>query len=227
MNPYILQAKNVSKKFYYPHEISIFADLCLNVCHGETVAIMGRSGQGKSTLLQILGTLDKPCQGELAIAGKKVNSFNKSSIRAHHLAFIFQSFHLLEDYSALENILMPAYILRKSIDKGSESYKRAKFLLEKVNLSDRAEHQTKLLSGGEKQRIALARAMMNSPDLILADEPSGNLDRETALTIHDLLIHYAKSQNKSLLVVTHDQQLANLCDTVYDLQEGRLAQRKL
>jgi len=225
MNPYILQAENISKKFYYPNEISIFADLCLSVRHGETVAIMGRSGQGKSTLLQVLGTLDKPCQGNLEIAGKRVTSFNKSFIRANYLAFIFQSFHLLEDYSALENILMPAYIMRKSIDRNSESYKRAMFLLEKVNLADRANHQAKLLSGGEKQRIALARAMMNNPDLILADEPSGNLDHETALAIHDLLIDYAKSQSKSLLVVTHDQQLAKLCDTIYDLQEGKLVQR--
>lgn len=222
MSSLILKATNLCKKFYYPSETTIFKNLTLEVTKGETVAIMGRSGQGKSTLLQILGTLDNPCSGELEISGRRVSFFNKSQIRSQHLAFVFQSFHLLEDYTSIENVLMPAYILREKIDQSSTAYQRAWMLLELVGLSERALHQTKLLSGGEKQRVALARAMMNEPDLILADEPSGNLDRDTAVKIHDILINYAKGQNKSLIVVTHDKQLAALCDTVYDLTEAKL-----
>ena len=218
----VLKANNLKKSFYYPHETTIINNLSLEIYEGESVAIMGRSGQGKSTLLQLLGTLDNPCQGSIEIAGKKVNFFNKSKIRSNHLAFVFQSFHLMEDYTALENILMPAFIKRLPIGKNSESYLRAMELLELVQLSDHMHHGAKLLSGGEKQRIALARAMINQPDVILADEPSGNLDRETAKKIHEILIDYTKRNRKSLVVVTHDESLAKLCDTVYFLNQGML-----
>lgn len=218
----ILKAKNLKKSFYYPQKVDILKDVSLTVHAGESVAITGRSGQGKSTLLQILGTLEDSCSGSLNIADKTINSWNKSTIRNRHLAFVFQSFHLLEDYTAIENVLMPAIIGKHPSHVGSEAYNRALSLLEKVGLSDRAGFDTKLLSGGEKQRVAIARALCNSPDIILADEPSGNLDRTNAAHIHKLLLDYVKEEGKSLIVVTHDPELANLCTTRYTLDNGVL-----
>lgn len=220
--PVILRAKSICKAFYNPLFVEILSDLDLVIHRGETVAIMGRSGEGKSTLLQILGTLDTPCRGSLEIDGTLISRFNKSHIRSHKLAFIFQSFHLLEDYTALENVLMPARIARKNTAKGTPAYQRACELLEQVGLADRMHLNAKLLSGGEKQRTAIARALNNNPDIILADEPSGNLDKETAGQIHALLMDFAKSQNKTLIIVTHDPDLANLCSTTYRLQDRTL-----
>lgn len=218
----VLQAKKIFKSFYTPNKVSILKSLDLAVYKGETVAIKGRSGEGKSTLLQILGTLDTACKGELNILGQNVSFFNKSKIRNSSLGFVFQSFHLLDDYTALENVLMPAKIARQSTNPSSSAYKRGLRLLETVGLSDRAHFNTKLLSGGEKQRVSIARALCNDPDILFADEPSGNLDKETASLIHDLLIRFAKDQNKTLIVVTHDDNLANLTDTRYSLVNGQL-----
>ena len=219
----ILQAKGLKKTFYNPALIEILDDVNLTVHKGETLAIMGRSGEGKSTLLQILGTLDEPCKGQLEIDGVVVNKFNICQIRNQKLGFIFQSFHLLEDYTTLENVLMPAKIARKNIAKGSVAYKRGCELLESVGLVERIHFNTKLLSGGEKQRVAIARALCNDPDILLADEPSGNLDKETASHIHQLLMNCAKSENKALIIVTHDIELAALCKTRYQLINKRLS----
>lgn len=218
----VLQAKNLHKAFYTPARIDILRGVSFELNRGESVAIMGRSGEGKSTLLQILGALDTACQGELFIEGKSVGRANTSDIRNRHLGFIFQSFHLLEDYTALENVLMPARIARKPIRAGSQAYIHAMSLLELVGLGTRQHHFGKQLSGGEKQRVAIARAFCNDPDLILADEPSGNLDRKTACGIHDLLIQSVKERKKSLIVVTHDAELAALCDRTYMLKDGLL-----
>lgn len=218
----IIEAKSITKKFFNPTSIDILNDVSLTVNGGESIAIMGRSGEGKSTLLQILGTLEPATSGELIISGKKVSSYNTASIRRNHIAFVFQSYHLLEDYSVLDNILMAARIDRRPTYKGSKSYQRANELLELVGLSSRRDFDTKLLSGGEKQRVSIARALCNDPDLILADEPSGNLDKETALIIHDLLISFAKNQNKALILVTHNDSLANLCDKKYELKNHAL-----
>lgn len=220
--PPILIARDIHKAFYYPKKVSLLKGVDLTVCQGETVAIMGRSGEGKSTLLQILGTLEPVCKGKLEIVNRDVSQFNKSQIRNRHLAFVFQSFHLLEDYTALENVLMPARIARKNTSKGSAAYNRGLELLEHVGLSQRAHFNTKLLSGGEKQRVAIARAMSNDPDIILADEPSGNLDRQTAQHIHQLLLDFSKKSDKTLILVTHDRELADLCDQIYTLREGIL-----
>jgi len=217
-----LEAKQLHKAFYNPNKVSILDGVDLTVHQGETVAIMGRSGEGKSTLLQILGTLDSACKGSLTILDQAVTRYNKSKIRNCNLAFVFQSFHLLDDYTALENILLPASIGRHSIEAGSPAYVRGCELLEHVGLSDRAHFNTKLLSGGEKQRVAIARALCNDPEIILADEPSGNLDRQTAHLIHSLLLTFAKERNKSLIVVTHDEELAALCDTRYQLENHKL-----
>lgn len=218
----VLKATKLKKTFRYPVKVPILNGADLTVNSGETVAIMGRSGEGKTTLLHILGTLEKACEGKIEIAGQDVSTFNKTTIRNQNIGFIFQSFHLLEDYTPLENILMPARIARKSTKKGSPAYSRALHLLEEVGLSDRAHFQTKQLSGGEKQRVAIARAMFNDPDLILADEPSGNLDRKTSLHIHELLLNFAKNNNKALIVVTHDPELAAKCDHQYRLVDGVL-----
>lgn len=215
----ILKAKQIHKTFDYPVKTSILKGVDLEVSQGETVAIMGRSGEGKSTLLHILGTLDQPNQGSLVIAGKDANLFNKTLIRNESIGFIFQSFHLLEDYTVLENVMMPAKIGRKPFAAAKE---RALELLEHVGLLERASFNAKQLSGGEKQRVAIARALCNDPDIIFADEPSGNLDRENAMIIHDLLMRFARDHKKALVVVTHDPELASLCDTRYSLSDGRL-----
>lgn len=218
----LLSAHKIEKSFYNPHKVTILRGIDLVVNRGDTVAITGRSGQGKSTLLQLLGTLEKPCAGNLHIAGKAVNIFTKNKIRNRHLAFVFQSFHLLDDYTALENVLMPAKIARQSTSKQSAAYRRAEELLERVGLSQRMHFHTKLLSGGEKQRVALARALCNDPDLILADEPSGNLDQETSQQIHKLLLDFVNEGNKGLIVVTHNQELARQCQHHYCLHDGLL-----
>lgn len=218
----ILEAKGLHKSFYNPAKVHIIRGVDLTVHRGDTVAIMGRSGQGKSTLLHILGTLESACEGHLAIAGQTITAFNKSKIRNKNIAFVFQSFHLMEDYTALENVLMPARIARQSVSKGSTAYNRAFELLEHVGLQDRVHFHTKLLSGGEKQRVAIARALCNNPDIIFADEPSGNLDKQTSRVIHDLLLGYASKTRKTLIIVTHDQELAQLCARRYTLEEGHL-----
>ena len=166
--------------------------------------------------------MERPCAGQLEIAGQAITRFNCGKIRNRHIAFIFQSFHLLEDYTALENILMPACIARVPTSRGSQAYKHAEYLLECVGLSDRAHFNTKLLSGGEKQRVAMARALCNDPDIIFADEPSGNLDKQTAQDIHQILLNFTHEKGKTLIAVTHDPDLANLCSKRYTLSNGEL-----
>lgn len=221
-NKIVLQARNLHKHFQHPTQMHILKGIDLTVHRGEAVAITGRSGEGKSTLLQVLGTLENPSQGILEIADLRVSAFNRTRIRNRHLAFIFQSFHLLNDYTALENVVMPAKIGRYRSINGTSIYDRGYALLESMGLSSRAHFHTKLLSGGEKQRVAIARALCNDPDLILADEPSGNLDKQTAETIHAFLLDFARKHNKSVVIVTHDQALANLCDKQYVLHDGKL-----
>jgi len=218
----ILKATRLRKTFHSPKKTTVLSGVDLQVKRGESVAITGRSGQGKSTLLYILGTLEDPCSGTIEIDGKTVLTQNRSEIRNQHLAFIFQNFHLLEDYTALENVLMPAKIARRNTSKGSEAFRRGCELLETVGLSERLHYHTKLLSGGEKQRVAIARALCNDPDILFADEPSGNLDKQSAKQIHQLLIDFSKRSNKSVVIVTHDPELAGLCDTRYELSNGSL-----
>lgn len=218
----VLEAKGIHKAFYRPVKVSLLQGVNLQVCAGESVAIMGRSGEGKSTLLQVLGTLETACRGTLTIAGQPVSVFTRSRLRSRHIGFVFQSFHLLEDYTVLENVLMPARIARKSVAKGSAAYQRACELLERVGMSKRMHFHTKLISGGEKQRVALARALCNDPELIFADEPSGNLDQDNSRRIHDLLLSLAHDDGKAIVIVTHDPELARLCQTRYQLSGGVL-----
>lgn len=216
----ILSAKKISKTFTHPLSVEVLKSVSLDIYPGESVAIMGASGEGKSTLLQILGTLEAPTSGELIIAGKSVSTHPSPSLRNQHIGFVFQGFNLLDDYTVLQNVLMPALIAGELIHKNAPAYKRACALLEKVGLSHRMNFSTKLLSGGEKQRAALARALCNDPEILLADEPTGNLDHDTSSRIQELLTHSVKELNKSLIVVTHDKALAELCDRKLILCDG-------
>ncbi|MCH9610270.1 MAG: Lipoprotein-releasing system ATP-binding protein LolD [Chlamydiales bacterium] len=208
-----LEAKEISKVFEKPQKVAVLKSVSLSVAPGQSVAIMGASGEGKSTLLHILGTLEEPTSGSLIISGQ---SEANAQLRNQKIGFVFQAFNLLEDYTVLQNVLMPAIIA------GREAKKRALKLLERVGLSKRANFTTKLLSGGEKQRVAIARALINDPDILLADEPSGNLDHENSDLIHTLLLECVREEGKSLVCVTHNQKLADLCDTTYHLINGEL-----
>ena len=217
-----LIAKNIKKKFLHPAPIDILKGISLEVEAGESVSIVGRSGEGKSTLLHILGTLEEPTEGELWLAGQQASKCSTAALRNHHIGFIFQSFHLLDDYTALENVLLPLWIRGESINQKSLAHKRAIYLLEKVGLSSRANFPSKLLSGGEKQRVSLARALIGNPTLLFADEPTGNLDRANADAIISLLIALTKEDKKALIVATHSAELAKLCDRRVELREGFL-----
>lgn len=218
----ILKAKNISKSFKSPTLVTVLNNISLEVNAGETVAITGKSGEGKTTLLHILGTLEAPTTGTLEICGSLSEPSSWTTLRNQKIGFIFQAYNLLEDYTVLDNVLMPAKIAQKDIRPGSFSHTRALELLEEVGLSHRTNFQAKFLSGGEKQRVAIARAFLNDPDLILADEPSGNLDHAHSTAIYNLLLSSALKRGKALIVVTHDPELAGLCHKTYSLLDGKL-----
>jgi len=220
----ILEADGVHKTYSGPTPSHVLRGVNLALGRGESIAIMGRSGEGKSTLLQILGTLDLPDHGSVKISGQQVVSSLLDQIRSKDIGFIFQSFYLLQDFTVLENLLMPAKIARIPCGRGSEAYNRAMALLERVGMVEHTHQLAKQLSGGEKQRVAIARALCNDPGLILADEPTGNLDYTTADSIHELLMSLVKEDGKSLVIVTHNQELADMCDRQYVLREGLLVE---
>lgn len=222
MTEKLIELKNVSKSFLHPQETTVLTNLSLEIYEGESIAILGPSGVGKSTLLSLLGSLEKPSSGVIEVYGKPLNSLDVNLYRREQIGFIFQAYNLLEDYTALDNVLIPAKIARKSVKKDSKTYIRAQHLLTKVGLENRFFHFAKQLSGGEKQRVCLARALCNDPKLILADEPTGNLDDKNSKLIHSLLINLVKEMKKTLIVVTHDQELANLCDKRYFLTNGQI-----
>ncbi|MDE3055136.1 MAG: ABC transporter ATP-binding protein [Verrucomicrobiota bacterium] len=211
-----LKAEKITKTFSGA-SCPILKGISLELKSGEAVAIKGRSGEGKSTLLHILGTLEECDSGSIEIAGVTVTKKNALSLRKRSIGFIFQAFYLLEEFTALENVLVPAAIDRRKSDRNW-----GLFLLDQVGLLERAHFPVKLLSGGERQRVAIARALCNRPSLLLADEPSGNLDAENSAAIGKLLLSTAKRENCSLLLVTHDAHLASLCSRTYALQNGLL-----
>ncbi len=218
----LLKAVKITKKFLLPSPIEVIKGIDLEIYPGESVAIMGKSGEGKSTLLHILGTLERPTSGSLTFCGKDLLATPLPTLRNRHIGFIFQTYNLLDDYTTLGKDFLPAKIARRPVHKGSEAYERAWMLLETVGLKERALFPAKLLSGGEKQRAAIARALANDPDLILADEPSGNLDHAHSQQVHALLIDCVKKFGKSLIVATHDKELSSLCDKTYLLKDGLL-----
>ncbi|PIS00870.1 MAG: ABC transporter ATP-binding protein [Chlamydiae bacterium CG10_big_fil_rev_8_21_14_0_10_35_9] len=216
---YLIEVCNLSKSFYFPKKIDVLKDVSLSIEKGKSAAIMGASGEGKTTLLHLIGSLEKPDCGKVLIKEKEVTSQNCASIRNSLIGFIFQTSNLLEDLTALENVMLPSMIARKN-DK--LQLKKAYELLDMVGLSNRKHFYAKQLSGGEKQRVAIARAYINNPEIILADEPSGNLDHENATIIHEMLISSCKDFNKTLILVTHNQELASYCDLQYLLKNKQL-----
>ena len=192
----------------------------LHVDRGELVAVVGRSGSGKSTLLHLLGALDRPDAGTLEVAGKRLERLTEAgltAVRRHHVGFVFQSFHLLPELSGVENVLLPARLARD----GVETAPRAHDLLERLGLAGVARRLPTTLSGGERQRLAIARALVNDPALVLADEPTGNLDEESGAAVLELLRRVADS-DRAVVLVTHDRAATALADHVLTLRDGRL-----
>ncbi len=217
MNKLVLVAENITKEFYHPEKVLILKGISLQVKLGESIAIVGPSGSGKSTLLHILGTLEEATSGSLYFYGEKISPKKIASIRNKHYGFVFQAGNLLEEYSVLDNLLLKAKIARRPMNEARDE---ALAFIEQVNLSHRTNFLVKYLSGGEKQRAAIARALMNHPDLILADEPTGNLDRTSANETQEILLNCCKKFGKSLIVVTHDDGFSNLVDTKLQLEGG-------
>lgn len=214
----MIQATNIVKS-YGPLEV--LRGLDFNVESGEVVAIVGASGAGKSTLLQILGTLDVPNQGELHIDGTPVHGMSRTALsrfRNENLGFVFQSHRLLPEFNALENVMMPAWISGQSTD---QSAPRAEALLQELGLGHRLAHNPFELSGGEQQRVAVARALMNRPKVLLADEPSGNLDSENAEALHDLFFQLRDRSGQTIVLVTHNESLAARADRTLRMADGQ------
>ena len=207
-------------------EITILQDLDLVIEQGKSTAIIGRSGSGKSTLLHIAGGLDSPSEGRVICSGTDFTTLDdrkRSELRNRHIGFIFQANLLLEDFTALENIMAPALI---NGVRAKDCRDRAVELLERLGLADRMNHIPGKLSGGEKQRVAICRALMNRPEVILADEPTGALDEENASDVENLLLDLVREEGRSLLLVTHNQEFAYKCDNVYLLRNRNLTLEK-
>ncbi len=217
----LLLAERIEKFFGSSHVLKGIS-LCLQ--KGRSIAIIGKSGAGKSTLLSILGLLEKPSKGSVELLGTQVPCATAAATRNRHIGFVFQFHHLLEDESALYNVLLPANIARLPLQKGSPAHARALALLDSMHMLPYKDTSVKYLSGGEKQRIAIARALCNTPELILADEPSGNLDRSTSEGVHSLLLDLCRKEQQGLIIATHDEKLAALCDEIYLLENGLLCQ---
>jgi len=213
----MLKAKSICKSY---GQLQILKGVDLEVKRGEIVTIVGASGAGKSSLLNILGTLDRPDSGQLYINDielSKLNNKNLSDFRNRKIGFIFQFHHLLAEFTALENVCIPAFIAGLS---KTDAEKKAKELLDLLGLSDRVSHKPSQLSGGEQQRVAVARALINNPALIFADEPSGNLDSVNALELHELFIKLRKDFNQTFVIVTHNEELADLSDRTVMMKDG-------
>lgn len=215
----MIEIKGVTKSF---GSLQVLKGIDLRIEKGEIVSIVGPSGAGKTTLLQILGTLDKPDSGSVVVDGTETStlSTNKlSEFRNTHLGFVFQFHQLLPEFTAIENIMIPAYIAGM---KPKEARSRAEELLAFMGLSDRATHKPNELSGGEKQRVAVARALMNNPAVILADEPSGSLDSKNKEELHKLFFELRDKFGQTFVIVTHDETLATLTDRTIHLKDGRI-----
>jgi putative ABC transport system ATP-binding protein len=217
----LVQAQKLGKHITTPEgDLLILNHIDLNINTGETLAIMGRSGSGKSTLLGLLAGLDLPTSGQISLAGQILNHLNedeRARIRCAHVGFVFQQFHLLPAFTALENVMLPLEL--KGIEHAKE---QAQLWLDRVGLHNRMTHTPKQLSGGEQQRVAIARAFAVQPSIIFADEPTGNLDAHTSEKIIELIFTVQREQNTTLILVTHDQQLAKQCMRSITLEAGEL-----
>ena len=215
----MIEVQNIHKSF---GELEVLKGVNLKVAKGEIAAIVGKSGAGKTTLLQIIGTLDRPTSGKVMIEGQDVFALNDKQLAAfrnRHIGFIFQFHQLLPEFTALENVCIPAMIAR---EKETDYKVRAERLLTDLGLKDRMGHKPNELSGGEKQRVAAARALMMKPDIILADEPTGSLDTQNKKELSELLLQLRKEYGQTILLVTHDKELAGIADRVIEMVDGRI-----
>lgn len=215
----MIEAHNIYKSF---GNVDVIKGIDIQIDKGEIVTIVGASGAGKTTLLQIIGTLEKADKGEVIINGQNVNKMNPKTLAAFrnkNIGFVFQFHHLLPEFTALENICIPAYIagISKSI-----TLNKAMHLLEYLNIKDRANHKPSMLSGGEQQRVAVARALINDPAIILADEPSGNLDSQNAKELHELFFRLREQTGQTFAIVTHNPELAAMADRTLTIKDGRI-----
>ncbi|MFI5136151.1 MAG: ABC transporter ATP-binding protein [Chitinophagales bacterium] len=213
----MIEAQNIHKLY---GELHILKGVNLKISEGEIVSIVGPSGAGKSTLLHIIGTLDRASQGEVLYEGENVFRMNDKKLgvfRNQNIGFVFQFHHLLPEFTALENVCMPAFIARKSISSAKE---KAEELLTYLGLQERMEHKPSELSGGEQQRVAVARALINNPKIVLADEPSGNLDTDHARELHNLFFDLRKKFNQTFVIVTHNEELAEMADRKLAMKDG-------
>ncbi len=204
------------------NEISILNGIDISINEGEIVSVVGKSGAGKTTLLQILGTLEKPTNGKVFFNDKDVFLLNENELAAFrnkNIGFVFQSHHLLPEFTALENVCIPAYIAKSTKKLANE---RAKYLIDLMGLSNRFDHKPSELSGGEQQRISVARALMNNPQVVLADEPSGNLDSKTAESLHELFFKLREVNQQTFIIVTHNNKLAELADKKITIKDGKM-----
>lgn len=220
----MIDIKNITKSF---GSLQVLKGINLHIDKGEVVSIVGPSGAGKTTLLQIIGTLDSPDSGDITIDGidvRKLNQKKLADFRNKHIGFVFQFHQLLPEFTAIENIMIPAFIAGMS---KSEAKKRAMELLDFMGLADRAKHKPNELSGGEKQRVAVARALVNNPSVILADEPSGSLDSQNKAELHQLFFDLRDKMGQTFVIVTHDETLASITDRTIRMEDGRLAQEPL
>ena len=215
----MIDIKNITKSF---GSLQVLKGIDLHIDKGEVVSIVGPSGAGKTTLLQIIGTLDKPNTGSVCVDGIDTTTLSQNALadfRNRHLGFVFQFHQLLPEFTAIENIMIPAYIAGTSNKAAKE---RAKELLQFMGLTDRANHKPNELSGGEKQRVAVARALVNSPAVILADEPSGSLDTKNKEELHQLFFDLRDKFGQTFVIVTHDEQLATITDRTIHMRDGLL-----
>lgn len=215
----MIQAQNIVKRY---DTLTVLKGIDLEISKGEVVAIVGPSGAGKTTLLNIIGTLDKPDEGEVFIQGVKISSLKDqklSEFRNSNIGFIFQFHRLLPEFTALENVCIPAMIGGASLKK---SKKRAHGLLSQIGLGERVNHKPSELSGGEQQRVAVARALMNNPSFILADEPSGNLDSKNRTELHQLFFKLRDMYGQTFVIVTHDSELSTMADRRIEMRDGLL-----